>query len=124
MIASDSSAWIDFFGGKASSASQGIETALQDERLILPLPVFFELMSAPGLTHEAAQVIEKLPRLKLLEGYWQRAAELRRSVLKEGKKARGLDALIAQNCIDHKIALIAADQDFRHFVSHGLKLAK
>jgi predicted nucleic acid-binding protein len=34
------------------------------------------------------------------------------------------DTLIAQSCIDHDVALIARDEDFRHFAEHcGLRLA-
>jgi hypothetical protein len=48
----------------------------------------------------------------------------RRVVLRKGCKARVGNALIAQSCIDHDIALITRDRDFRHFVAHcGLKLA-
>jgi predicted nucleic acid-binding protein len=41
-------------------------------------------------------------------------------VLATGFKARLADALIAQACIDHDVALITRDKDFRHFVRHGL----
>lgn len=33
-----------------------------------------------------------------------------------------MECLIAQNCIDHGVGLIAGDQDFRHFGARGLKL--
>jgi len=33
-----------------------------------------------------------------------------------------MDCLIAQNCIDHGVTLIASDGDYRHFVKEGLKL--
>jgi predicted nucleic acid-binding protein len=39
-------------------------------------------------------------------------------------KAKVADTLIAQSCIDHDVALITRDGDFRHFAKHcGLKLA-
>ena len=32
-----------------------------------------------------------------------------------------MDCLIAQNCIDEKVVLIAGDQDYRQFAKFGLK---
>jgi predicted nucleic acid-binding protein len=52
------------------------------------------------------------------------AAAARWIVLSKGFKAEVGDALIAQSCINHDVALISRDRDFRHFVAHcGLKLA-
>ena len=63
-------------------------------------------------------------RLDPTEGYWVRAGEARRLLHKHGLKAKVADALIAQSCIDHDVALITRDRDFRHFAKHcGLKLA-
>jgi predicted nucleic acid-binding protein len=62
--------------------------------------------------------------LELLEGYWIRAAASRAKMLSQKLRARLADALIAQSCIDHDLALITRDNDFRHFAKHcGLKLA-
>jgi predicted nucleic acid-binding protein len=39
-------------------------------------------------------------------------------------RARLPDALIAQSCIDHDVALITRDRDFRYFAKYcGLRLA-
>jgi predicted nucleic acid-binding protein len=60
----------------------------------------------------------------VIDGYWQRAGESRRALKTHKLKARIADALIAQSCIDHDVALITRDVDFRHFAKHcGLKLA-
>jgi len=32
------------------------------------------------------------------------------------------NALIAQSCLDHNVALVTNDRDFRHFEEHGLVL--
>ena len=41
-----------------------------------------------------------------------------------GLRARTVDSLIAQCCIDADVELVTNDPDFRHFASHcGLKLA-
>jgi predicted nucleic acid-binding protein len=61
--------------------------------------------------------------MKIREGYWKRAGELRSDTLSDGHKAKLADVLIAQSCIDHDIPLITYDADFRHFTRAGLKLA-
>ena len=43
--------------------------------------------------------------------------------MSKGLKARALDSLIAQCCIDADVPLIARDTDYRHFAKWcGLKL--
>ena len=123
MIAADTSAWIDFSKGVESESSVHLEAALSSGALVMPLPVLFEVLSGPGLTRRAEASFLRLPRLEVLSGYWERAGEMRRKLLKGGLKARAMDCLIAQSCLDHGVALIAADQDYRHFVKLGLKLA-
>lgn len=123
MIAADTSAWIDFSKGVPSKASAQLEAALSNGALVMPEPVLFEVLSGPGLTRQAEASFLRLPRLELLSGYWERAGEMRRKLLKRGLRARSMDCLIAQSCLDHRVALIAADQDYRHFVKLGLKLA-
>jgi predicted nucleic acid-binding protein len=62
--------------------------------------------------------------LPVLDRYWQRAGDARRLLRKNGYRAKIADALIAQSCIDHDVALITRDADFRHFAKYcGLKLA-
>jgi predicted nucleic acid-binding protein len=65
-----------------------------------------------------------MPQLEILPGHWHRAANLRANLLAKKLKANLADTLIAQCCIDHGVALITRDTDFRHFAKHGgLKLA-
>jgi len=122
MIAADSSVWIDFFKGVSNRSSQQLEQSLQQGILSMPQILFFEIISGPGITKEAIKLVQGLPRLDLHPGYWERAAEMRRNILKKGLKARSMDCLIAQSCIDEDIPLIARDTDFRHFKRFGLKL--
>jgi predicted nucleic acid-binding protein len=49
---------------------------------------------------------------------------LRRRILARGLKAPLADALICQSCLDHDMALVTRDGDFKNFARHGgLKLA-
>lgn len=123
MIAADTSVWIDYSKGMSSEGVRRLETVLAEGALVMPLPVLFEILSGPGLTGEARTLLLQLPRLDVTAGYWERSGDLRRNLLKKGLKARSMDCLVAQNCIDHDVSLIASDQDYRHFKPHGLILA-
>ena len=122
MIAADTSAWLDFTKGIDSPGAGHLEAALVDGSLVMPMPVLFEVLSGPGLTRDAERSFLELPRLEALPGFWERAGILRRGLLKKGLKARSMDCLVAQSCIDHDVGLIAVDHDFRHFSKCGLKL--
>jgi predicted nucleic acid-binding protein len=89
----------------------------------LPPIVLAEALSSPAVEQSFVDFVLTLPLLDIEEGYWQRAGNLRRSILRDGYKAKLSDALIAQACIDKNVALITHDADFRHFLRAGLKLA-
>lgn len=59
--------------------------------------------------------------LPIIDGYWQRAGDLRAQLLRGGFKAKLADCLIAQACIDSDATLITYDRDFRHFERAGLR---
>ncbi len=77
--------------------------------------VLTELLSDPGLPDAVAEWLAALPLLEPSEGYWQRAGALRAGVLRRGRKARLGDALIAQSCLDHGVALVTRGRHFRAF---------
>jgi predicted nucleic acid-binding protein len=122
MIAADTSAWIDYSKGVNSKHARSLQAALEQGSLVIPLVVLVEILSGPGISPQVESFILAIPRLELTPGYWERAAQMRRSLLKKEKKARLGDCLIAQSCIDHEVPLIAEDQDFRHFARFCLKL--
>jgi predicted nucleic acid-binding protein len=122
MIAADTSAWIDYSKGLDSKHAKALQAALEQGGLVIPLIVLVEILSGPGITPQIESFILALPRLELTVGYWERTAGMRRSMLKNKKKARLGDCLIAQSCIDHEVPLIAGDHDFRHFARFGLRL--
>lgn len=122
MITADTSAWIDYSRGLNTRRSEQLEQCLFNGTLAISPPVLFEILSGPGLTPQAEQLICQLPRLEVKIGFWERAGRMRRALLKRGLKARSMDCLIAQNCIDEEVVLIAADQDYRHFSKFGLKI--
>jgi predicted nucleic acid-binding protein len=115
MIAIDSSSLIAFLQGDAGTDVEAVDESLSRGDAVLPPVVLTELLSDPKLESRVARWIRALPRLSIDEGYWARAALLRAKVLSKRKRARLADTLIAQSCIDHRVALVTRDADFRNF---------
>jgi predicted nucleic acid-binding protein len=123
MIALDTSSAIAFLSGERGRDVTAVEEALRFRQGVFPPLVVTELLSDPVLRSEAGTLIRAVPRLEVLDGYWERAGELRARLLRRGLKARLADTLIAQSCIDHEVALVTRDRDFRNFATHaGLSL--
>jgi predicted nucleic acid-binding protein len=121
VIVADTSTWISFYQGRKLREVDLLEDALQAKILFMSPPVLSELLSSPTLSDEDKENLVQLPRLGILDGFWERAGFLRCGLLEKGLKARTLDCLIAQSCLDHKAKLISSDGDFRHFSKSGLK---
>lgn len=115
MIAVDTSTWIAFLKGENGEDAELLDRALQDRLVFMAPVVLTEILSDPKLPSEVAQTLSDLPLLEAGPGYWRRAGALRAKVLAKRRKARLGDALIAQSCIDHGIALLTRDRDFRAF---------
>jgi predicted nucleic acid-binding protein len=123
VIALDTSSTIAFLSGERGSDVTAVEAALRFRQGAFPPIVVTELLSDPAVLTGVAAMIRGVPRLEILEGYWERAGELRAGLLRRGLKARLADTLIAQSCLDHQVALLTRDRDFRNFATHaGLSL--
>jgi predicted nucleic acid-binding protein len=117
VIAVDTSSMIAFLQGDEGDDVQMIQSALDHQQLALPPVVLTELLSDPAITRPVRSLLAGLPILDLEPGYWERAGVLRAAVLKQKKKARVADALIAQSCLDQSTPLLTRDSDFRHFAA-------
>ena len=124
MIAVDTSTLIAYLAGAGGGDADALDFALESNQARLPPVVVTETLSAPGVPPRIVRLILALPMLLIDDGYWERASRLRRRILGRGLRAPLADTLISQSCIDHDVALITRDRDFRHFSRHGgLKLA-
>jgi predicted nucleic acid-binding protein len=124
MIAADSSSLVAYFAGERGKDVDRVAATLADGELVIPPPVVTEILSDPTAGPLIEADVANITMLTLTDGFWTRAGASRRILRKNGLKARIADVLIAQSCIDHDVALITRDRDFRHFVKHcGLKLA-
>ncbi len=115
MIAADTSSLVAYFAGAPGDDVVAIDEALSQHALLLPPVVLSELLSAPKLSKALEALLLAIPLLSITDGYWVRTAKLRARLLARRYKARLADALIAQSCLDHHVALITRDRDFRHF---------
>ena len=123
MIAADTSSMVAFLQGEEGDDAELIQSALDQQQLALPPVVLTELLSDPALPRAVRALLAALPILDVEPGFWERAGLLRASVLKQKKRARVADALIAQSCLDQSTPLVTRDRDFRHFAgSAGLPL--
>jgi predicted nucleic acid-binding protein len=121
LIAADTSSLRRYFDGKRGFDVNRVARAVDEDDLIVPPVVVAELLSDPALPPRYAERISVLRMLELRAGYWVRTGDLRANTLRAGHKAKLADVLIAQACIDHDVALITNDADFRHFLPAGLK---
>jgi len=115
MIAADTSTWIAFLEDAPGLDTQLLGRALGDRQILMIPVVLSELLSDPVLSSGVAETLSEIPLVEVEPGYWRRAGLLRAKVLSKRRKARLGDALIAQTCLDHSIALLTRDKDFRAF---------
>lgn len=124
MIAADTSTLIAYIGGRSGADVTRLDAAIAAADIAIPPVVLSEILSDPSLPMDHRAVILGLPVLDLHPGYWVRVGATRATILSHRLRARLADTLIAQSCIDHDVALITRDRDFRHFARHcGLNLA-
>lgn len=122
MIAIDTSSLIRYFEDIVDVDTAVVDEALATNTAVIALVVLVEIFGRPVDPDDPRSVVWRLPVLAIGPGFWHRAASLRADLAARTLKAKLADCLIAQSCIDHDIALLTYDHDFRHFVSAGLQL--
>lgn len=124
MIATDTSSLAAYLKGESGPDIDLLDAAIANGQLRLPPVVVTEILSDKNSSGLLAAILPDILTLDLLDGFWARAGKSRQLLQQHGLKAKIADALIAQSCIDHDVALITRDGDFRHFANHcGLKRA-
>src|SRR5258708_17528106 len=98
---------------------QRVDTALADGSVVMAPPVLSELLTDPALPPDVERELLTVPLMELLPDFWVRAGKLRSALRNRGYKAKLVDTLIAQCCIDHDVRLLTRDRDFRAFARHG-----
>jgi predicted nucleic acid-binding protein len=119
MIAVDTCTLIAFLQGEPGDDVVRLSAAMSGDGIVFPPVVLTELLSRPNQNAAIDALLDGIAVLEVLPGYWLRTAKLRQTILGKGLKSRLGDALIAQSCIDHDVALITRDTDFRRYAAHG-----
>jgi len=124
MIATDTSSLVAYVHGATGEDVEKFDTAFAAGELVLPPVVLTAILSDPVSAKMLRVSLAQIEILELTAGFWSRAGETRLTLKQRGLRAKIADALIAQSCIDHDVALITRDADFRHFAKYcGLNLA-
>ncbi|HSP16348.1 MAG TPA: PIN domain-containing protein [Thermoanaerobaculia bacterium] len=121
MIAADTSSLRRFLSGATGHDVDTMADAVAHRSLVLPPVVLTEILSDRS-ADQTASVLTAIPLLEITEGYWGRAGLLRARVIAAGHKSKVAAALIAQSCLDHDVALVTNDRNFRHYERYGLVL--
>jgi predicted nucleic acid-binding protein len=124
VIAVDSSTLVAFLQGKDAADTRLLNENIKKASICLPPVAVTEILSANPGDAAVLNLLADIKPLEILPHYWERAAATRHRLLSKRLKARLPDALIAQSCIDHDVALITRDADFQKYAEHcGLRLA-
>ena len=122
MIVVDTSSLQRYLAGFLGRDTKAVADAIARHEAHLPPVVVTEALSNQFLSEDGAERVQALPMIDLLEGYWIRAGQMRAKLVRQQRKAKLGDALIAQVCLDYDAPLITYDDDFDNFVDLGLKL--
>jgi predicted nucleic acid-binding protein len=124
MIASDTSSLVAYLRGLDGADVNLLDSIIASGQLVLPPVVVTEILSGAESAKALRAALPKIELLTILEGYWERAGDMRRLLKQNGLTAKTAGALVAQSCIDHGVSLVTRGTDFRHFKKYcGLALA-
>jgi predicted nucleic acid-binding protein len=117
VVAADTSSMVAFLQGDLGADVERVREALAGDQLVLPPPVFTELVSDPRIEDAVVDQLRAIRKHALGSDSWERAGRLRAAVLRRKGRARLGDALIAQFCLDNDLPLITRDRGFGHFAA-------
>ena len=115
MICADTSSLVALLGGEQGHDVDLVRQALTDRILCVSPTSVTELLSDPDPSPSLAELVTKIPRLEISEGYWERAGKLRARMFRHQLRPKFADTLIAQSCLDHRVPLVTRDRDFSCF---------
>lgn len=122
----DTSVWVDFFNGESSSEARTLVSFLEADASIATCGVviveFFQGLVRATDRERLRPYFLGLDYLspKEPDTYFE-AADLFRALRRRGITVRStLDCLIARLAVEHDVALLAKDKDFKYIVDSGL----
>jgi predicted nucleic acid-binding protein len=124
MILVDTSAWIDFFRG-SGPLCQRVDDLLEANEVALCGPVIAELRRGLRSQAERKKVLPLLTGCRLLAQpaeLWEDAGDLGYLLARKGIAVKTLDLLITTYALDHGVALLSGDADFRTIRNSGVPI--
>jgi len=104
-----------YFQGEPGRDVELVDQALADGLLVLAPASVAELLSYPNLSRVVERSLLEIVQLDVTSGYWERVGRLRALLFHHRLRPKLADALIAQSCLDHRVALVTRDRDFAGF---------
>jgi predicted nucleic acid-binding protein len=129
MILVDSSVWIDYFRGDATSEAEMLDTLLGNEPLAVGDLILAEVLQGFQSERDFNQAKQLLMSFEMVEIAGKdvaiQAARNFRTLREHGVTVRKtIDTLIATRCINSGLILLHSDKDFDPFVTYlGLRVA-
>lgn len=120
----DTSAWIDFFRGRAP-ACDAVDDVLDANEAALCGPVATELRRGLRSAAERNRVLPLLGGCRWLpqpSALWEEAGDLGFFLSRKGVTAKSMDLLIATYALAHGAEILAVDADFKAMKKAGVKL--
>ena len=124
MILVDTSAWIDFFRGRAPVAAT-VDSLLAENEVALCGPVITELRRGLRSARERARVLELLEGCHSLaqpQDLWAEAGELGAVLGRRGATVKSMDLLVATYALAHSVPVLTLDSDFAAIQRAGVGL--
>jgi predicted nucleic acid-binding protein len=123
VIVVDTSVWIDFLNGRNAPHVRRLRAILGVEEIIVGDLMLCEVLQGLDSERAARRVESLLRRFEIVsmagEAIAVAAAYNFRSLRKRGVTVRKtIDLLIGTWCIEHRVALLHNDSDFRPMASH------
>ena len=124
MILVDTSAWVEFFRGRAPLCD-AVDDALDANEAALCGPVMTELRRGLRSTAERRRVLPLLAGCHWLADparLWEDAGDLGYYLARKGVTAKSIDLLIAAVALTHGAAILTQDHDFAAMKKAGVRL--
>lgn len=120
----DTSAWVDFFRGKAPFAD-AVDDLLAVNDVVLCGPVVTEVRRGllPAERRRVLPLLAGCRELHQPERLWEEAGDLGYWLARRGVTVKTMDLLIATWALAHSASLLAKDRDFADMHRAGLPLS-
>lgn len=120
----DTTAWIDFLRPGDHPLGNSVRSLVASDRAVICGAVVTELLrgvKGAGERKQLEHLLKRIPRLDTIEADWDAAGLLLRALREKGVTVPLTDALIATIAKRNGVAVLTADDHFRHL---GVQIAE